>query len=109
MPATEHLHHLMETLCEKHSLEINEWDCSCHEKMESAQFSGHSITSNPGLLYSGLHQPAKLGINPYTVAMVNNNSFCYVRVIWEQTFTIDGFVVGFFFLLPAQQPHFAHN
>lgn len=65
--------------------------------MESAQFSGHSITSNPSLLNSVLHQPAKLGINPYSSAMINNTSFCYVRVVWEQTLTRDGFVVGGFF------------
>lgn len=78
-------------------LKINERSCGCQETTESTQFSRHSITSEPGLLNRGLHQPANLGINLYTITMINYNFFCYVRMVWEQTLTTDGFVVGFFF------------
>lgn len=77
-------------------LKINECSCSCQEKTESTQFSRNSITSEPGLLNSGLHQPANLGINLYTIIMINYNSVCCVRLLWEQPLTNDGFCGGFF-------------
>lgn len=51
-------------------LKIDESSCSCQEKTEPTQFSRHSITNEPGL-----HQPANLRINLYTITMINYNYF----------------------------------
>jgi len=87
---------------------INEYSCSCQEKTEYLLFSRNSITSEPGLLNSGLHPPANLGINLSTITMINYHLVCYVRMLWEQPLTVDDFVVSFF-LLRTPQPHFAYN